>query len=204
MSSKNVSQFVSSQRTHVFNKCQNQNGETKAVSKLDEVGGTAEGKCSHTPQIRTRYCYNSSHQSKKVTGLLARGNKRRVLSQGQPGWLRKSKIPEAQERGNYRGRVNPGGGASHKSPEGSMYEHHIQEKVVDISKNDCNDIHAGGTKVQGFSKQVAPASVKSVIKTPECNKAGRAIVSGEKNTLVEQGDCVPLFDIRVSCGGDKF
>ena len=85
-----------------------------------------------------------------------------------------------------------------------VHEHHIQEKVVDISKNDCNDIHVGGTKVQGFSKQVAPASVKSVIKIPECNKAGRAIVSGVKNTLVEQGDCVPLFDIRVSCGGDKF
>ena len=204
MKRQSVSQSVSSERICVFNKRQNENCETKAVFKLDEVGGTAEGKYIHTPQVRTRYFYNSSHQAKKVTGLLARGNNKRILSQGQPGCLIESKIPEVEARGNSRGRVNPGGGASHKSPEGSMYEQHIQEKVLDIPNNSDNDTHARGTKVEGRRKQVAPTSVKNVIKTRECDKAGKAIVSGVKSTLIEQGDCVPLFDVRVSCGGDKF
>ena len=87
LSSKNASKCVSSQRIGVFNKCQNQNGETKAVFTLDEVGGTAEGKYIHTPQVRTRHFYNSSHQARNITGLLARGNKKRILSQGQLGCL---------------------------------------------------------------------------------------------------------------------
>ena len=73
--------------------------------------------------------------------------------------------------------MNPAGRAPHKNPD---------------------------TKVLGHEKQVAPVSVKCVNITPECDKTQESIVSGVKSTVIEQGDCVPLFDVRVSCWDDKF
>ena len=168
------------------------------------MGGTTEGKYIPTPQVRTRYFYNSSYQAKKVTGLLARGNKKRVLSHGQPGRSIELKIPEVKAKGNSQGSVNPAGRAPHRSPKGRKREQHMQEKVCDVSNNGDNDSHIIGTKVLGHEKQVALVSVKCVTITPECDKTHESIVSGVKSTVIEQGDCVPLFDVRVSCVDDKF
>ena len=51
----------------------NVNHKAEKVSMVNKVGRSAEGK--FTPD-RTRYSYNSNYQYKKVSGLLARGNKK--------------------------------------------------------------------------------------------------------------------------------
>ena len=54
----------------------NVNHKAEKVSMVNKVGRSAEGKFTPDPEVRTRYSYNSNYQYKKVSGLLARGNKK--------------------------------------------------------------------------------------------------------------------------------
>ena len=74
LGSKNASQTVSSQKTSIFKMVNNV--KHKAEKVVNKVGRTAESKFTHVPEVRTRYFYNSNYQYKKVSGLLARGNKK--------------------------------------------------------------------------------------------------------------------------------
>ena len=170
------------------------------------MGGITQGRYNNTTKIRTRYVLenNSKYHSKKVAGLLARGNKKRDLTQGQPSCTTNDKMLMTKAKGNAQGNVNPGGGASYRKPEGNMYNQYTQVKVCQMSENSVNRNHTSGTKAGGHKKQVAPVSVKGVTGNHECDKIQTPSVAGVKNTLIEQGDCVPVFDVRVSCGDEKF
>ena len=50
----------------------------KSVSMSDKVGGTAGAKFTHTSEVLTRYFYNFKCQYRRVTGLLAKGNKKKA------------------------------------------------------------------------------------------------------------------------------
>ena len=136
-----------------------------------------------------------------MAGLLAKGNKKKDLMQGQPFCSTKDKSSMAT-KGNSRGSVNPGGGASHRNPESNMYSQFSQDKVFHMSNISDND--STGAKARGHKKQVAPVSVKGVNGSHECEKIQTPSVLGVKSTLIDQGDYVPVFDVKVSCGDEKF
>ena len=50
---------VSSKINSVSKMVNNVNQKAERVSMMDNVGGTTEGKFTHTPEVYTRYFYNS-------------------------------------------------------------------------------------------------------------------------------------------------
>ena len=88
--------------------------------------------------------------------------------------------------------MNPGGGASYRSSEGSMFEQLVQGDVLDVMNNVDSNLDIRGAKVLGYKKQVALVSDKCVTKVSECGNAQKSIVSGVKTH--QQNKVIVFYD----------
>ena len=95
--------------------------------------------------------------------------------------------------------------ASHKSSKSVICDQNVQGCVVDyvICHIDKNN-KVGGAKLLGSKNQVAAISDKIVTSDSNGDNSHKSIMSGVNATVSEQSNCIPLFDVKVSCDDDKF